>query len=308
MKNLKVVLIVFIAGALSMSLQAKKVSLKYTLEKGSEMSYLVTQNQEIGQEMMGQMQEMTSDISNWVTLTVKDITPEGNYLMVKSLTRFKVVSGSPMGDMEFDSDNTNGEASVAKTVNLLIDNPVEFTMNAYGEVLNIVNADVFLKSFEGMIEGASPEMQMLAGIAASYSTEEGISQSIESLLFSYPTEKVKTGKAWETKSSRMQMVNFVSTVNTMVNELKGTTAVLTQEAKIEIGDGDNVMEMQGMQMEYQLTGDKKGSFEVDTKTGLIIKGEGVTSISGVVSIDSPQLPAPMSIPMTITTTEKTERL
>jgi hypothetical protein len=67
------------------------------------------------------------------------------------------------------------------------------------------------------------------------------------------------------------------------------------------------MEMQGMNLTYELAGAKEGTMNLDPATGLIKNVDATTSISGNISIDSPQLPSPMSIPMTIRSVEKVVR-
>jgi hypothetical protein len=62
-----------------------------------------------------------------------------------------------------------------------------------------------------------------------------------------------------------------------------------------------------MTINYELMGASDGTIMLESATGLIRTSESVSTISGTISVDSPQLPSPMSIPMTIKSTEKVTR-
>ncbi|MEA1877057.1 MAG: DUF6263 family protein [Bacteroidota bacterium] len=308
MKTIKAALVVFFAMTFSLAMQAKKVELRYTLEKGFEICFELTSAQEIAQEVMGQSQSTQTRLVMATKFKVLDITPDGNYLMTRVITKVKIMVSSPMGDMEFDTDNIEDDNPLAGSLSWLKDAPLEFVMSPSGEILEVKDADKVAEEFTEKTSGGGPESQMIMALASQFTSEDGLKQSISMSLLKYPIKKVKVGKPWETVSEIEQLISFVSTTATMVNEINGDLASLTQDVKIEQGEGENMMEMQGMEMEYELSGGKQGAYEVDLKTGLIVKGEGITTISGIVSIDSPQLPAPMSIPMTIKTTETVKRV
>lgn len=303
MKTIKAALVLFFAMTFSLAMQAKKVELRYTLEKGFEISFELTSTQEIAQEVMGQSQSTQTSQVMVMKFKVLDITSDGNFLLTRTIAKVKIVVSSPNGDMEFDTDNIGDDNPLAGSLSWLTETPLEFVMTPYGEILEVKDADKIAEEFTEKISGGGPESQMIAALASQFTSEDGLKQSISMLLLKYPIKKVKVGKPWETVTEMKQMISFVNTSTTMVNEINGDLASLTQDVKIEQGEGDNLMEMQGMEMEYELSGGKQGAYEVDLKTGLIVKGEAITTITGIISIDSPQLPAPMSIPMTIKTTE-----
>ena len=307
MKNLKLILIIFIAGAVSLTLEAKKIDLKYNLKKGAEIKFEISTIQEMGQEMMGQFLETNSSLTQTIKFHVKDITPEGNYVIVKTIVKYKIISGSDAGDMELDSETVGENTLMMQSLKWVLE-PVTFVMNPKGEILEVYELDAKVDRFKEMTENPTPEFQLIASMAPQFASASGIRNSVSAMLLSFPEGKVKTGKPWESVSSMKQLVNFVNTSMTQINEVNGDIAVLTQDVKIEVGEGENIMKMKGMEMEYELEGEKKAEFTVDMKTGLVETSEGVTQISGVITVDSPQLPAPMDFPMTIQITDKIKRV
>ncbi len=307
MKTIKTSLLVLFALTLTLTTQAKKVELKYTLEKGAEISFKMVTDQDISQEVMGQSQATTTSQTQVMVFTVLDVTAEGNYLMKRKIAGLKVLVSSPMGDMEYNSDEPSADGPFKETLGWLTETPLEFVMSSSGEILEIMDAEKLAEEFTAKFSGGGVESQMVMGLAGQFSSEEGIIQSLGSMLLKYPEGKIKIGTPWEVESKMQQVINFKNTTSIQVKEASEDEAILALDGKIELGEGDNTMEMQGMEMEYDLAGGSQGSFEVDLKTGLVIKAERITTISGVISVDSPQLPAPMSIPMTIKTTDTISR-
>lgn len=307
MKTIKTTLIVFFAMSLSMALQAKKVELRYHLEKGAEINFEFITTQEISQEVMGQPQGTNSVLTQKISFKVLDILSDGNYLMQRNTTGMKIKMASPIGDMEYDSD-TEMEESAFSGFSWLLKTPVEFIMTPKGMIVEVKDAEKLAETFAEKMGNGGMESQMAAGLVSQFSNAEAIKQNVGTMLLNFPDKKMKKGQNWEFSSTMDQMVNFKSTAITTLSEVNAETAVLVQEVKIEVGENGGKMEMEGMEMEYDLTGGKQGSYDLDLKTGCISKGEGITTISGVISIDSPQLPAPMSIPMSIKTTETITRI
>ncbi len=303
MRTIKATFLLLLAMTLSMAVQAKKVKLCYSLEKGSEVSFELRSTQEIAQEVMGQSRSNGTSQVMVVKFKVLDLTPKGNYLISRSITKAKIIVNSPMGDLEFNTDKIEDNNPLAKPLNWLIDTALEFVMSSSGEILEIKNVEKIINEFENVFSVEGPESQMTMALAPLYNSENGIKQSLRSYLIKYPAKKVKIGDPWESVSETHFMVGFKNTANTMVSKAESGLATLTQGVGIEQLEGGDKMEMQGMEMEYELSGDKQGVFEVDLKTGLTVKGDANITIKGNLSIDSPQLPAPMSIPMTIKRTE-----
>ena len=71
---------------------------------------------------------------------------------------------------------------------------------------------------------------------------------------------------------------------------------------------EDPIEMEGMEINYEVSGRKEAAYTIDLTTGLVSTVQGVTDISGVLSIDSPQLPSPMNMPMTLKLTEEIKKL
>jgi len=308
MKTIKIALVLLLSITFSMTVQAKKVNLRYTLEKGFEVSFKLTSVQEIVQELMGQSQSTQNKQILFVTFKVLDVDQDGNYTMSRLIPRVKILASYPSGDMEFDTDNVEDSNPMADSFVWLTETPTEFVMSPEGNILKVIDSEKIADEFVKKFSGEGVESQMIMAMASQFTTEDGLKQSLGSFLLKYPDKKVKVGQPWESVSEMKLLISFKNTASTKIKEMNKVTATLSQSVMIEQSEVDNVIEMQGMEMEYELSGEKQGSYEVNLETGLIIHGEESATISGLISVDSPQLPAPMTIPMTIKSSETISRI
>lgn len=304
MKNLKTIVMLLMVLAVGLNAEAKKVKLQYQLEQGKTFTYEVKSNQDITQEMMGQTMGQTIESVQTFEFAVKEVLGNGDYVMEYRMKHYRMEAKTDMGDMSFDTETANTEGAMGELMNKLLMTPIEFVMKGSGEIVEFKNNEEIAALVDSLADPTNPEFQMLAPIMSHFGSDDASKQSISTMLLVYPGGKIKSGKTWESTSTMNQMVNFVSTNVTQLSEIKGNTAILTQDNKISVGEGGTTMEQQGMEMEFELAGGKQGSFEVDMTTGLIQKASGITTITGIISIDSSQLPAPMSIPMTIKTNDE----
>jgi hypothetical protein len=308
MKTKRIVYVLLLAIVTSLSVEAKKVQLKYVLEEGMEFTFEVVTSQDIAQEIMGQAQNSGTEISQVVAYKVLMVNPDGNYRISMKINRLKMKTVSPMGDIEFNSDDMSEDDDAFKMIGWLWDEEIIFIMTPNGEVVEVENVESFVEKSQDLVAEAGSGSQVYASLGSQFGTEEAIKQNLGSQFFAFPKSKVKVGKAWESVKETKQMISMKNTIQQTITEVTADAITLTQQVKIDMGEGDETMEVQGMEMQYELSGGKDAVYELDRATGLTITGEGHTTISGIISIESPQLPTPMSIPMTIKSTDKIVRL
>ena len=291
---------------ISFGAEAKKVDLKYQLKAGMTISYESVITQEIAQEVMGQAQNTDSETKQTITFKVIEVGEDGNYRISREIAKLAIKMSSAMGDIEFSSDDVPEEEGPWNLIKWMQEEPIIFTMTPKGNIISIEKKDEIVDRFSEMIENAGIEAQIFLNLMAQYSSEEGLKQILASFFMTFPKEKIKVGKSWEEVSEVSQMINFINSVSTTLAEADAEKVVLSQQVKIEMGEMPEApMEMEGMEMNYEMDGGREASITLASDTGVVIKAEGITSIAGVISVDSPQLPSPMTIPMSIKSTEST---
>lgn len=304
MKQLRLLFLMLLLISAGYSVQAKKVMLQHNLKPGMEFSLLVTLNQEIAQDVMGQSQIINNLIETRYLIRVLEKTNDGNYLMEQQTDGMKMVMENDFININFNSDDEGDPpaelALMVKTLHV----PVKFILNTRGEIIEITDAEVFMAKMQEVLNtNAGPMQQMVTGMAAQSGSLEGLKSQFSSLFIVYPADKIKVGDSWNQETESIKMVKFKNIIENTLVEANKESASIKQTVNIEQLAMLDGMEMEGMKMNYEMSGRKSAGYEIDMSTGLILKVDAVTDISGIVSIESPQLATPMSIPMTLKMTE-----
>jgi len=308
MKTTRILLIMALILSVAAQAEAKKVKLLYQLKAGDQFKYELTINQDIAQEVMGQSQATTVNTSTTYNFNVVEVTAAGDYLINVSLVATSMATTSPMGEMKYNSVTDTVVPDYAKSTAVLLNQVYSFKMNQLGVISDVKAPEGIVEKVNKIVEEmAGGQGQMAAGAAGMAATAEGFQKTLEGQFIVFPDGGAAVNAPWDVQSKINQMITFdTKTKFELVkaskdeNEFK-ITSQITQDPT------SPPMEMQGMTITYELVGSRDGKMLVDAATGLMNSTEGVTTISGTISIDSPQMESPMSIPMTIRMVEKTVR-
>ncbi|MCD6332715.1 MAG: hypothetical protein J7L89_05535, partial [Bacteroidales bacterium] len=180
----------------------------------------------------------------------------------------------------------------------------QFTLNSNGLVRGFKASESLKQKFDSLTNVTNAQNQMLAGLSSGISSESGLSQMLQGFMIQYPGQAVKKGKTWEKEEEFDQLIPFKTKTIYTLKKSDADGYQINVNKQITQKDSTSI-EMQGMTMEYDLSGSGQGTYTINSESGLVIHGEIVTSITGLISVDSPQLPTPMTIPMTFKTTETT---
>jgi hypothetical protein len=180
-----------------------------------------------------------------------------------------------------------------------------FTLSPLGKISDVKVPEGLAEKVQKILESlGGAQMQVGSAAAGASVSAEGFQKTMEGMLLTFPDGGAEVKKPWEEKSKTNQMIAFnVMAKYELVNASKEVNEIKVT-AQISQDPDSPPMEMQGMNITYELLGAKEGTLFLDAETGLVNTTETTTSISGTISIDSPQLPSPMSIPMTIRSKEK----
>jgi hypothetical protein len=285
--------------------EAKKVKLQYLLKAGDTFKYETSLLQETAQEIMGQSQTTTLTTSNVYEFKVLEVTPAGDFLLNVALVSYAMTTTTPMGDMKYNSATDTVVPDYAKVMSLSLNEKYSFTLSPLGKISNVTEPVGLVEKVNKASEAAGASaMGIGAGAAGVAASAAGFQKMLEGLLLPFPEGGTQTKEPWEAQTKTSQMVSFkVAAKYELVSASKETNEIKVT-AQISQDPDSPPVEMQGMNITFELLGAKEGKLILDAVTGLIISTEGVTSISGTISLDGPQLPSPMSIPMTIRSTEK----
>lgn len=287
--------------------EAKKVKLQYQLKAGDEFKYEISMKQETAQEVMGQSQSSTTDIATTYHFKVTGVSATGDMLMQAALVGYAMSTTSPAGEMKYDSAKDTVVPAFANLSTASINQFYSFTLSPLGKISDIKAPEGLVEKINKIVAEMGDGQMGMGDMAGDAAGPEGFRKTLEGFLITFPEGGAEAKKPWETESKINQMVSLkVLAKYELVKATKETNEIKLSGTISQDADAPP-MEIQGMNMTFQLLGAKDGKMMLDAVTGLVQSVDAVTSISGNISIDSPQLPSPMSIPMTLRMTEKMTR-
>jgi len=300
-------MMVLLLGTVAYQAEAKKVTLKYQLKAGEEFSLVMAVSQETTQDLMGQTQTQAVSTTLTYHFKVLEQLANGSFRMEGSLAEYIMDNNGMMGEMKYNSTTDKEVPEFAKSTAMQLNEKFQFTLSPIG-VISDVKAPEGLsqKIKEAMGETGELAAQM-SNAVAEQGTADGFAKSISGLFLPFPEAAVAAKKPWSQETSMEQVVSLKTVNEYSLTKASRESNEIGVKSSITMGNADSSMELQGMTMSFDLSGGKTGAYSLDPATGLIKTSEGVTTISGVVSIESSQLPAPMSIPMSVKSTEKIMR-
>ena len=305
MKTIRVLFVAVLALTLGMQAEAKKVKLQYKLNAGDEFKYESSSKQDVTQEAMGQTQ--TTSISNSTTyhFKVTGVGEGGNMTLQAAMVEFSLNTTSPMGEMKYNSATDSIVPEEQKLLSVSLNEYYTFTLSPVGKISEVI-APAGLEEKVKQIADAQGlgQMMSLMGQLNQSTSAEGFQKLLESFFLTFPEDGVEIKKPWEVDAKVSGMMAMQVRSKFELEKASKTTNQIKISATIAQDPDAAPIEMQGMNLTMELNGAKEGTLILDANTGLVVTNDGVTSISGSMSIDSPQLPAPMTIPMTVRSVEK----
>lgn len=277
----------------------KKLKLKLNLKKGQVLNISNVMQQTISQSVMGADNSFDQSIGMYYTMTVKDVV-DGMYELEVNYSRTTFKTDSPIGAVDYDSDiNKEDIAPMAMGFAAIVGESFTTKMDERGKVIEMLGMEEFLENVMENLLKLSPEMG--PGMADMIKKQYGggtLAKGMENITMYFPPKAVKKGASWQSNSTLS--LNFEMEIsNTFtLDDIKDGKAYISVESELSTNK-DKEVEMQGMKMLYDLQGVQKGSFVVDIDSGWLLYAEVDQDINGDMSIDSPQLPNPMDVPMGI---------
>ncbi|MEM6803944.1 MAG: DUF6263 family protein [Bacteroidota bacterium] len=277
----------------------KKLDLKLNFKKGQVLAISNVMEQTISQTIMGTDNSFKQNVGMYYTMTVKDIV-EGTYSIEVNYSKTTFKTANPAASVDFDSDlNKEDIAPMAMGFAALVGESFTIRMDEKGNVVEVLGMEDFLENVVNNLMEMNPEMG--SAMAETMKQQYGggaLSQGMESMTMYFPPKAVKEGDSWE-RTSKVNMNFEMEISNTFtLDQVKDGKAYISVSSVLNTNK-DKEIEMQGMKMKYDLLGTQKGTFIVDVESGWVLESDIDQDIDGNMSLESPQIPNPMDVPMAI---------
>jgi hypothetical protein len=304
-RNLFLMAVLFFVG---IQAEAKKVKLQYKFQPGQEFKLESSANMDVAQEFMGNVQTTTTLNASTYLVKVVGLEPSGDYRMEISICAFAMTSLGANGDLKYDSATDSVVPDYAKAMVAAMNQVFKVTMSPLGKINECIAPEGLAAKISKMAdELGGGQMKSVAEAAGAEFTSDGFRIKLGNMFLVFPDGGVEQNEPWMIETKFHQMAAFNATIKYELTDATKEVNSFKVSGTIVQDPDSPPMEMQGMTITYELLGGNEGTLQLDASTGLLIASEKVTSISGTVAVDSPQLASPMSIPVTVRSVEKVSR-
>ncbi len=298
MKKLKFILPFVVVLLLSGNTLAQE-TLRYNLKVGETYGLKQFTIQNIEQSVSGIPQNVKNTFNGDVVLTVKDKTDDvytGEIIFESMLFKME----SAMGNMTFDSGEETPDMAnpLNKTFSIIVGHPFQMTFDNRGNIIEVKGFEEVSNKIVAAF-GDNPQQgeQMEKALSGQFSNEN-MKQSLGSMLLVYPKEKVKAGTKWSNKTKVIQPIPINNTINYNIESVDKERVIVSGTGTMNTPEGHTKEEM-GMIQHFNLNGNLSISANIDVRTGWPTEIKLNQNLDGSIAVESPQLPAPMEIPMKI---------
>ncbi|UPT67109.1 MAG: substrate-binding domain-containing protein [Sphingobacteriales bacterium JAD_PAG50586_3] len=285
-KLLAPLLIVLLLAACKTS---DKLALKLNYEKGKKYYYTSTSEQTTDQTFMGQSISNTSKTVTGYIYEIVDINADGNYVV--KITYDKV-----------ESSRSKETAKSPLPDDFLKGFTFDMVVTPKGKVKEIKGMD---KIMDKAMAAAMPDstndpaaqaaMQPVLDAVKKQYNDKNMGAMMEQMTNYFPEGDVEVGDTWDNTATLNMFISMKIASTYKVTDVKDNIVKMDVDSKITTGDGPGIM---GMKMSVE--GTQKGTMEIDSKTGLVVKSVTNQDMEGKVDMMG------MSMPMKIKSTTTVE--
>jgi hypothetical protein len=274
------------------------VNLKLNLQPGSQYAYAADWMMDMQMSAMGQNMKTQQNMTMESTYDVA--AGAGNNKNIKvSFDRIAMEMKMPMGSMSYDTkDPSKGNPNMAMIGNIL-HKPFTMEVSEQGEIKKVDGLSTIINSIgdTSTAEGAAMRQQM-----ASAFSDSMVKSLMQQSLNIFPDHPVRPGDTWKNEYN----INVGAMSMRLENEFKlkdvtGNTAHLDINSKIT-GGGAGTGAMQGGTI--SLSGDQKGTIDVEVATGVLTEGKIKQNIKGDMSMMGMKIPATITQDIHLTAKKK----
>jgi len=199
---------------------------------------------------------------------------------------FSIDSDAP----EQSSDKNSGE--VLKS---LTEVTMDIQMTKQGKIVSIIGADKLEEKINTLTNEQFKQM------FSQQFSEKAILASLENLSSYFPNKPIAVNDSWDVaKTINTNGIELIHQMKLRLNQVKSNLATIECTGTIATPEGGGVLSVQGMEAQVSVNGEQTGTFQVDLKTGWIIRSESMQKMTQQIEIMGQSIPQEMEVKTVIT--------
>lgn len=283
----------------------QKISLKLKLTAGAKQNLFTSTEEKIDQELLGMKQTIDQVIGFGWTQEVQSVDDQGNATVRQTYTSSRMKSAGAGQNVDFDSAKGGNAAPEAAPYATIVGLSFTFKISPQGKVLSVSGADQIVETLIKAVNAQEPLKTIIIQQVRLQFSEAALKEQIEAVYAIYPDRPVDNGDTWKRTTTMTSAFNATTENSFTLLEHVGGKATVAFKGTIDTKDSKPI-EMNLVKVTPQLTGTQTGIIVIDEATGLPSQSHAKMEMKGAMVADALGLPAPQTIPMTISGTTTTE--
>ncbi|TRX63270.1 DUF6263 family protein [Carboxylicivirga sp. M1479] len=299
MKRLNQALLIVAVILLSLNVSAQ-TSLRYKLKVGETYRLKQMTTQGIEQNISGMTQTIKNTFGSDITVAIKGKT--GNvYSADMKFESMVFKMESAMMNMSYDSNDASADATnpLNKSFDLMVGHTFQLKFDDRGNIEEVKGFEEVAQKLVTVFGDNPQQAEMMKSTLSGQFSDDNMKHTLANMFIVYPEDKVKVGTKWTTKTKLMQPITINNTFNYNVDVVSKEAVKLSGSGTMATEEGLSKEQM-GMVQHFDLNGELSFTADINVKTGWPNEIKMLQKLDGNVAIESPQLPAPMEMPMKIT--------
>lgn len=281
----------------------EKVSLQYRLQKGQTYFLRMNTEQKITQVLMGQEITVNQTMGLDARYDIRDVDAQGNMTAQVTIDAVRYRMESPMGRVEYDSQKPAAADPTAQVFSALVGAGYTVKMSPTGELLEVSGLEEMLEGILGRLDALGTSGEQLMQTLRQWFDEKSLAQETGLNTTIYPDYPVAVGESWSKEVSGGGMGIVALEINNTWTLRSCQSGVCTIEIRstAQSATGAAPVEMMGIQVSYDISGDQSGTIQVDEATGWIVHADLKQHFEGKVAVKGggQGIPSGMNWPITI---------
>jgi len=237
-------------------------------EEGSSYAVETTMDQTMNMVVMGRSLEVDQQQSMVHRYDVRDRAADGTITLDYTTTRVRGETSMPaMGrSMSYDSEDTtaSGQAGrMSRRMRSMTGHTISARLSPQGSVRAVTGVEALLDSLAA-VEQDSTQAQVLRRMMG----PDAVRQQLNLSFGVYPDRPVSVGDTWTDESAVRLGVPMQIKATYTLDSIRSTQAVIDARMDLSPVEGDSTIQMGGMSMKMNLTGDMEGKILLDVPSGL----------------------------------------
>ena len=268
------------------NIQAKKVLLRFNLQKGTIYSMTMDMTNTVDQSLMGQNVKIDQKMKMVLDWKVLDVLPNKNYLAEYSFGKISMEINANGQNVNFDSENPTENNPILAPLNEMKKVKLQIEFTNLGKVVKVTGMEDLISKISGN-QTLSQSFQM-------FSSESNF-ESFFSQTFNYfPEKEVEKGDKWTSSMKLSTIMNMETKMDFEVADITNDHVILNVNSVVNI---DTPIEQQGMKIQLKMDGTQKGTMNINLKDGWLDESNLIQNFTMNMKMKNPQSGEDLEIPI-----------